>query len=811
VPTASVILQLQNQAGATIASAASQVGALAAAEQRAALQILQRQQAAAKLLTTTSQLALADQRVAAAASQAALVDQRVATEAARTAVANDRAAVAALKRADAERKAAQAAQNGGLGSALPRTFAGFSSESAAGQFAGGIAQGIGAVVGPAAAATAALGGAAAAAQSFREALQFKGELDQTNAAVAYQVGRLRDYDTASAEAQAFADRFKLTQAQLSQTMQAAIPVYRQSKESTTDILTTFALLQATAPEQPINEAARAIRELATGDVTSIKELFNVPAKDALAMKNAIVQGQDPIKVVSEYLKRSGADANLLKIGVEGTAGAFKDAAKAAEALKLAQGELAASKGGLGLLDLQTKVTTGLSRVLGGSGGIQGGILGLSQNADPGYGAMRALAQGLLDLQRAAQETNPVLTQDAEAILKLGTSGQVTAPQLDAIRSGIDQARQVGGPAAATVNALVREYANGTIQTPAFVRAIGQLTGALNAQALAAQRAEERTRAAMSAGQLANTGPVDATKNYSYLGGPGQRGNDVKDFDKFIADQKAAEVAARRQAEALADTAGRVKIYRDELTKLRANGATQAEIIDKETQLKQAEQQLAEERKRGRVGAAQTTALQLADIERNSAAEIERIQRESNERLADMQEDFRNRQGDSEDDYQRRRRRLLAEGKRFEAEQLRQDFERQRARDTRDEQIRERRQARDTAEQLADQGGRVDRRTDSVTARAALRGVKAGALPPSPGGGSSGGTTAAGGDAVAASGGGSRVIQVPIKFVINGREFAVQLMDAGLRQLIDDDLVLELEAAGLNPPDVARRATQGAGS
>src|SRR5690349_21694725 len=145
-----------------------------------------------------------------------------------------------------------------------------------------------------------------AIESFGEALKFKSELDATTQSIAIQLRGVRDSATVFSEAQAFAERYKLTQADLSQTLASSIGIFRQTSASTEDLLSTLLRLQATAPEKPVSEAARAVRELASGDVTSIKELFNVSAKDANRMKTEIAGGADAIKVVSEYLDRAGA-------------------------------------------------------------------------------------------------------------------------------------------------------------------------------------------------------------------------------------------------------------------------------------------------------------------------------------------------------------------------------------------------------------------------------------------------------------------------------------------------------------------------
>jgi hypothetical protein len=635
------------------------------------------------------------------------------------------------------------------------------------------------IVGPAALATAAIGGVAAAAQGLRDGLELRSQLDTTNAAIRIQVQQLRDYGQVQREAQAFADAYKLTQQDLAGTLQAAIPVFRASNATTTETLETFLLLQRTAPEKPISEAARAIRELASGDVTSIKELFNVPARDAHAMKEAIAAGQDPVKVVADYLKRAGADAELLKIGTTGAAGALKDAARASEELSLAQGQLAQSA--VPLIGIQSSATRGLARVLRG-------------DLIPTYDELAAKAKLFNDAYAAAfarsgsaqlaQVEALVAVANGTAIVTVAVEQTAQAVQLSA---GAYTAAAAGAQAAAdrqaTYNAVARDtialsaediitkqqQGLATDRLTAFQKdleaaalrvATGQATQGQEAAALAATYPE----LAGQIGQIINRqlgladtidaanrklreqqllaqqkATVDLTGGRGpAVGGPGRRGNDVADFDRFLAEQQAADEARRRQQLALADTAGRVRLLRDELAVLRAKGAAEDAIINKETELKQAERQLASESQKTsatRVRAAERTSIQLGDIARTSAAQIEQIERDHLQRMQDMQEDYEVRRGRAQEDYERRRRRLLAEGKIFEAQQLKEEFEREQRRDREDFERQRARQDREVDDRLSDQGGRVDRRLQSISARtgapAQLPGTSGGAPGPLP--------------------------------------------------------------------------------
>jgi hypothetical protein len=327
--TAAIVLQLRDQASPEVQRLAArfreliqETRAAGASQEQAERQALSHAQALARLATASGQGARGQQVLVAALS--AVNTETIAATRAETSLLSlqGRGAREALALADSEIRAARATGDHTralqlIQTQLAQTSSGTTrynqllaqqaaaqrqaapGPSALSQGLESLKGGLIGVVGPAALATAAIGAVGAAAQGLRDGLELKTQLDSTNAAVAIQVRQLRDYGQVQREAQAFAASYKLTQQDLATTLQSAVPVFRQSNATTTETLQTFLLLQRTAPEKPISEAARAIRELASGDVTSIKELFNVPAREAHLMKEAIAAGQDPVKVVAD--------------------------------------------------------------------------------------------------------------------------------------------------------------------------------------------------------------------------------------------------------------------------------------------------------------------------------------------------------------------------------------------------------------------------------------------------------------------------------------------------------------------------------
>jgi hypothetical protein len=345
LPAAVVSLQLQSQVAPQIAAAANSYKQLAAEEAKAEL-------GATRYAAALQRLALVD-------AQTATEAQRLAVQTANAAKAQSQAELSALRLASAQSRAA-------------------SGTSFAQQTASALSSSLSAMISPAALAAGALGLLAISANTLKEAFVFKTQLDATNAAIASQL--TGDSGAVFAAGQAFADKYKITQEELSNTLQASIGVLRTSRSSTTDLLTTLSLLQATTPDKPISEAARAVRELATGDVTSIKELFNVSASAAAKMKAEIAAGGDAVQVVAQYLKESGASMELLEARTKGAVGAMAELTKKQEELKLAMAEFAQGPG-LIILAASARVVGDATRLL------QGDIRGLNDALkDTGIGA-----------------------------------------------------------------------------------------------------------------------------------------------------------------------------------------------------------------------------------------------------------------------------------------------------------------------------------------------------------------------------------------------------------------------------------------
>jgi hypothetical protein len=632
-------------------------------------------EAQARLANATNKRAESDARAARAISQTALVDQRRATEAARTSAADDRAAQAALRRQQAETRAAQQAaqQQRAPASPIAAASGGFGTPAA-----DAVKSNLLGLLGPTALVAGGFATLGKAMDLSEEGFRLKASLDTVNASLTSQLRSIRDSSKVFAEGRTFADRYQITQAELSSTLQSSIPILRNTTSTTTELLTQISLLQATAPDKPISEAARALRELSTGDVTTIKELFNVSAKDALAMKNAIAAGGDPVKVLAKYLADSGASMELLNQRTTGATGKMNELAVETERFKLA---LAGQSGGPGLeiLNARIDLTRGGTRLLAG----EWDAFGRSVTANIAQG-QTGLLSFLNILQPFAQQTQ----------ISIGAA-DVAVEQL---RARTEQ----GAGAFNAASAAAQFYAAG----------VGRAGDA----------------ASVAAGQIAAlTGALGTAPETRHIGGTGNTTGRLAGVFGGGAGGAFQRVDAQQQA---------LQASRDALALARATTSAQKIAIFERQLARQTTEegrnriqaQIEGERRggAGRVNAAQSTALQLNQVEQNSGLQLLKTQRENLERLRDQAEDFDVRRGRAQEDFAEKRRKLLTSGYKAQSAQVKAldaEFAKDQRRELEDFDRQRRRTLRNNAEGVGDIGARADLRQSQIGDRAALRGVR----------------------------------------------------------------------------------------
>jgi hypothetical protein len=353
----------------------------------------------------------------------------------------------------------------------------------------------------------------------------------------------------------------------------------------------------------------------------------------------------------------------------------------------------------------------------------------------------------------------------------------------------DLANQAGASDAAAQAALF--YANhariaGDSAAVAATQ-VDQLTAAqlrqAAAQGLADQRAGERAPGGSGRAEAAAEDERRAQNVFRRLAQPAK--------DKAAADAKAAADKAAQDADRLADLRNQnrlinAKTTAQKLAELERQKAATTDPIERQ----QIQNQIDQEGRGGkaRVDKAQTTALQLQNVEENSQLQLLKTQREGQERLRDAQLDFDIKRARGAEDFQEEYRKLLAKGQRAQAEELKRDFEKDQRRAVEDFQLQQRRTVRNNGEGVSDIGARTDLRQVQIGDRAALRngGATVGGIPTPTGG-------------AAAQVGTARtptVIQLNMPSAIyspDGQKLG-DIVYPFVSQRLDDDLSIEIRSA-----------------
>lgn len=255
-----------------------------------------------------------------------------------------------------------ASQAGGGLPVLPRTLESFGTQ-AIDQFKSGLLG----LLGPAALVTAGFTAAGRSVQAFKDGFALKAQLDQTTASLQVQLRGVRDSANVFAEAAQFGQQYKLTQQEVNEALIASAGILRNSTAGTADLLGVLARLQIVSPEQDLQGASLAVKELVSGDITSLVKRFEISRDAANKMKEEIKNGADAVQVLSRYLDNAGVSMDALKTRTEGAAGAQRNLAQAQERFSLALGNLAASNGAVAGVNALAQATNIYAQLLSGEG------------------------------------------------------------------------------------------------------------------------------------------------------------------------------------------------------------------------------------------------------------------------------------------------------------------------------------------------------------------------------------------------------------------------------------------------------------
>lgn len=247
------------------------------------------------------------------------------------------------------------------------------------------------------AAGAVVGAAVFGANQINESNKLKASIDQTNASVSLQIRSFRSQTEVMAQAREYANRYKITQQELAPALLASTAILRESKAPVEEILGTLQRLSAASPEQGLEGAALAIKELQSGDTQSLIKRFEISRDRANEMKDAIKGGADAVEVLSDYLTESGLGMEALDLRTQGAAGKMNELKKAQEDFQLALAK-ATETPYIFFIELQTEAAKRAESLFSG----EAQEVAKRQIKDQ-YGELQQTNNPLLNLMRGGRE------------------------------------------------------------------------------------------------------------------------------------------------------------------------------------------------------------------------------------------------------------------------------------------------------------------------------------------------------------------------------------------------------------------------
>jgi hypothetical protein len=135
---------------------------------------------------------------------------------------------------------------------------------------------------------------ARAIDTMQEGFALKAEIEQTDRVLKVFLGTTRDSSTLMSQAVGFGKQFGFTQKEMASALRASMQVLRVSQAPLNDTLSVMARLSALNPSEGLEGAAYAIRELATGDIQSITDRFNISRTVTRKWRDEIAAGGDAV-------------------------------------------------------------------------------------------------------------------------------------------------------------------------------------------------------------------------------------------------------------------------------------------------------------------------------------------------------------------------------------------------------------------------------------------------------------------------------------------------------------------------------------
>jgi hypothetical protein len=350
----------------------------------------------------------------------------------------------------------------------------------------------------------------------KEGFDLRATLDEQRRGIGTLVGDVQKGNQIFQQAADFGRKYGFTQKEMGTSAAAAAPLIRTSTTAVEKQLEVLGRLASLNTQEGFQGAVFSTKELASGDITSIVERFNLARSAANQMKAEIASGKDVFAVLDAQLSKMGVTVDVLNNRTQGAAGAMRTYAQAQEDLTLAMGQFAEGPGQK-ILGFLTKVTSGVTQALTASEQADAAVRKAFAGAEtfddyqkritfvgeqlaqigikvqPLSEAQFRYAQSLVATGVAADQAhqkaldfNTGLIEIGAVQAKLGADSSVTAQQIDVLSQAMVRVGSSGAEGAALLQGLTQQILAGSITTEQANAALTAFEAAQQAAASAAQ-------------------------------------------------------------------------------------------------------------------------------------------------------------------------------------------------------------------------------------------------------------------------------------------------------------------------------------
>lgn len=390
--------------------------------------------------------------------------------------------------------------------------------------------------------TTAVGAVKLAWSTAREGLELSGVLDENRRAIGAFLGDVDRGNKIFQSAISFGKQYGYTQREMADSARALAPLLQYTRTETEKQLNVLGRLASLNPEEGFKGAVFSTKELASGDITSIVERFNLSRAAARQMKEEIAAGADVVDVLDRQLTKMGVTSEILSQRTQGVAGAERNLKQAHEELSLAIGNLVSGPGTAflnWLAEVERRAATALNgrtdqanqraeiaktaqsykqyldmldqlraknvALYGQRANVQ-----IQPMTEAEFNYARALmASGTAqdEATQKAQQYGVVVNQIVPVQQRLTAEGQLSEQQIANIGFVMVDGASKGTAYSATVQELTRMFINGQLTGPQYAAALNQVAGA-HVQGAATARdqaaAERELQAAMAAKDISSS-------------------------------------------------------------------------------------------------------------------------------------------------------------------------------------------------------------------------------------------------------------------------------------------------------------------